>query len=83
MKYLLLCFLGFSFLGCGGKEVFKNTQYPAGQNLYFSKCGGCHQLYDRNRYTPAAWDTLMNEMAERSKLTVEEKNLILTYLKER
>jgi hypothetical protein len=56
------------------------TSYPEGRNLYMSKCGGCHQLFDPNNYTKGEWDRIMLAMQEKSKIDDQQKNDILDWI---
>ncbi|MFN4111790.1 MAG: hypothetical protein ACK4G1_05900 [Ignavibacteria bacterium] len=84
MKYLVLLLLLIAFTGCS-KQTFQpiNTKFPHGQKLYFSKCGGCHRLYDRTEFKPEQWDTIMISMKAKAKTTTEQEKEILLFLKER
>ena len=57
-----------------------HTNYPEGRDLYMSKCGGCHQLFDPNSYTKADWDKIMVAMQEKSKIDDEQRNEILNWI---
>lgn len=52
----------------------------AGRKFYIISCGSCHSLYLPERYTKAEWRKTMDNMQERSNITVEQKELILKYL---
>jgi len=56
------------------------TNYPEGRNLYMSKCGGCHQLFDPNSYTKSEWNKIMLAMQEKSKINDQQKNEILNWI---
>jgi len=51
-----------------------------GKILYEKNCVRCHKLKDPAKYTMAQWPALVNKMQKRSKITDEEKAIILTYL---
>ena len=51
-----------------------------GKTLYENKCVRCHKLKDPAKYTMAQWPGLVNKMQKRSKITDEQKKLILSYL---
>jgi len=51
-----------------------------GKTLYANNCVRCHKLKDPVKYTRAQWPGLVNEMQKRSKITDEQKALILSYL---
>ncbi len=56
------------------------TNYPEGRNLYMSKCGGCHQLFDPSSYTKGEWNKIMLAMQEKSKINDQQKNEILNWI---
>ncbi len=55
-------------------------ELETGRALYTSKCVGCHRLPDPNAKTPEQWPTVVDEMAERAKLTAADRDLMLRYL---
>ena len=59
-----------------------HTDYPEGRDLYRSKCGGCHQLFDPNHYSKSEWNKIMVVMQEKSKINDEQKNEILNWVVE-
>ncbi len=80
--YLLIVSL-FAVAGCGGSKATDSneaTLFPVGRELYFSKCTSCHKAYVREQYRAAVWDTIMNVMTAKAKLSQEEKTSILNYL---
>jgi hypothetical protein len=84
MKFLLTFLLVITFVGCGSQSIHKETtQFPVGKRLYISKCGGCHQLYGRNEFVPAQWDTILVSMRTKAKISSDEEREILNFLKER
>lgn len=59
-----------------------NTKFPEGRALYLSKCTACHRAYDRKSYNTEQWYALLNNMGNKAKLSVDEKELILKFLME-
>ena len=57
-----------------------NISLTTGKNLYMSKCGGCHQLFDPNSYTKVEWNKIMLAMQEKSKINDQQKNEILNWI---
>lgn len=51
-----------------------------GRATFVNRCGGCHNLPEPNVKTPDEWSSVLEEMAARSKLSAEEKDLVLRYL---
>ncbi len=51
-----------------------------GRETYIAKCGGCHSLKAPTDLPPEAWPRQVEKMAERAKLTDEEKFQVRAYL---
>ncbi len=51
-----------------------------GRNLYIDKCGSCHALVLPEKHSPEQWSSLVDRMEKKSKITPDEKKLILAYL---
>jgi len=51
-----------------------------GKALYVNNCVRCHKLKDPAKYTMAQWPGLVKKMQKRSKITDEQRKLILSYL---
>ena len=78
-------------LSCAG-TIFATTQddtiknkmpvdsVKTGKELYVKSCARCHKLKDPAKYTMVQWPGLVNKMQKRSKITDQEKALILSYL---
>jgi len=58
------------------------TDYPEGRNLFISKCGGCHQLFNPNLYSKVEWSKIMMEMQKKSKINDQQKNAIYNWILE-
>lgn len=56
------------------------AELERGRSLYLAKCTNCHQPISPHAYTPAAWPAEIAEMAERSKATPAEVDMIALYL---
>jgi mono/diheme cytochrome c family protein len=52
----------------------------AGRKLYVSKCGSCHTLVLPEKYSADQWQSLVDKMETKSKITPDEKKLIVGYL---
>ncbi|MGZ3423754.1 MAG: hypothetical protein ACXVEF_19890 [Polyangiales bacterium] len=52
----------------------------AGRTLFVERCSGCHTLPVPDSHTPDSWPKLIDEMADRSKLTKAERARVLHYL---
>lgn len=51
---------------------------PDARKLYVAKCAGCHKLYDPAGYTTAEWDTWMQKMRRKSRLSDQQIALLNT-----
>ena len=51
-----------------------------GEKLYQSSCGKCHDLKDPSKYTASEWKPIMERMAPKSRLTMEQKIDVMTYV---
>ena len=58
------------------------TNFPEGKEIFISKCGGCHRFYNREHLSNNSWDSILVIMQQKAKLTHEQKNKILLFLKE-
>lgn len=58
------------------------TDYLKGRNLFMSKCGGCHQLFDPKSYSESEWNKIMMEMQKKSKIDDQQKNEIYNWILE-
>lgn len=58
------------------------TDYPEGRNLYISKCGGCHQLFDPNSHTELEWNKIIINMQKKSKINDQQKIYIYDWILE-
>jgi hypothetical protein len=54
--------------------------YKKGRTLYVNNCSSCHALYLPEKYNKKEWIKWVNNMAPKAKITIEQKELILTYL---
>jgi len=81
---LIVVFLITIFSCSQGYIVNTNakTDYPEGRNLFMSKCGGCHQLFDPNSYSEVNWQKIMMEMQKKSKINDQQKNEIYNWILE-
>jgi cytochrome c5 len=51
-----------------------------GEKLYQSSCGKCHDLKDPSKYTASEWKPIMESMAPKARLTMEQKIDVMTYV---
>jgi cytochrome c5 len=71
-----------------GSQAAKTTKEPGqlspeqkGQSTYSAKCGQCHGLKVTTDYTVDRWITVMQVMAVKARLSDEEKENVLAYVK--
>jgi nitrate/TMAO reductase-like tetraheme cytochrome c subunit len=50
------------------------------KKIYIAKCAKCHKFYDPAAYDQAEWDEWMQKMREKSKLKVNQFELLTRYL---
>jgi len=58
----------------------KQANLAEGEALYQANCGKCHDLKDPSRYTVAEWRPIMESMAPKARLNMEQKTDVLTYV---
>lgn len=51
-----------------------------GRSLYVKRCAGCHALRQPERYPSSTWQHHVDEMAKRSALVSDERDLLLRFL---
>ncbi|HUS66615.1 MAG TPA: hypothetical protein VMZ28_18890 [Kofleriaceae bacterium] len=56
------------------------AQLEQGRDLYVARCGGCHPLHRPGELDAARWSIVVGEMAERARLDVAQRDLVLRYL---
>ncbi|MFM7710631.1 MAG: c-type cytochrome [Ferruginibacter sp.] len=93
-RYTVLFSLLIVLAACSKKTVPSSTQAqstdkPAsttvdmavsGKQVFEAKCGRCHALKSPSEFTSQEWRPIMNRMADKAKLSVEEKTQVLTYV---
>lgn len=55
-------------------------ELQTGRKHYIDYCSSCHALYNPASYSKDNWTKQVDEMAERSHINNEQKELILKYL---
>ncbi|HVO72542.1 MAG TPA: hypothetical protein VMT35_00850 [Ignavibacteriaceae bacterium] len=81
--FLILIFFLCLIAACSQSYIVnmgQKTNYPEGRELFVSKCGGCHQLYNPNQFTPAVWDSMLYLMKKKAKISDEQKNEIYSWI---
>ncbi len=93
-RYTLLFALLIVLAACSKKTVPTSTQASAtdkpasttpdlavsGKQIFEAKCGRCHSLRSPSEFTSQEWRPIMNRMADKAKLTTDEKTQVLTYV---
>ncbi|MDP9957558.1 cytochrome c5 [Epilithonimonas hungarica] len=94
-KYIYsLCLLGVIVYSCKTQQTTSPTTgtntaivnltkeeiLKKGEDLYNLRCGRCHGLPTPSEFTVADWKPIMERMAPKAKLTVEETNWVLAYV---
>ncbi len=60
-------------------EITKDTLI-AGHDLYHTRCGACHVVYQIHGRTEIQWNRSINKMAPRAKLTSQEKETLRRFV---
>lgn len=63
-----------------GRSPTELTELELGRSTYIAKCSGCHALVRPTRGNAEFWRRQVEEMAERSCISSEERERILDYL---
>jgi hypothetical protein len=63
-------------------EELKAPDLLAGKQLFTNRCGRCHGLPDPLQYTAKRWETIMDLMAPRAKLSKQEQIHVTAWVKE-
>lgn len=69
------------FAGCSNeKSIKQGNGNLSGEQLYKEKCGGCHALYQRDKFSERDWDTVIARMEKKARLDDHQSKLIREYL---
>ena len=49
-------------------------------DLYTNRCGTCHALQAREKYTAKQWERIVPDMAKKAKLDATQEAMILKYV---
>ena len=52
-----------------------------GKTIFDARCGKCHDLPQPSDHTSQEWDKIIERMAPKAKLSPEETNWVLAYVK--
>ena len=89
-KYILIGALALGFVACTAKkavvveEVIDMSNFTPelvqGKTIYEAKCGKCHDLPKPLSYSKEKWQPIMTSMAEKAKISDEDKELVYNYV---
>jgi len=69
------------FAGCSNeKSIKQGNGNLSGEQLYKEKCGGCHALYQRDKYSNGDLENVLVRMAKKAHLDEHQSKLIRKYL---
>jgi hypothetical protein len=92
MKKLSTIIITLAFVSCTSKlynptevnvnkrEIASLTELQQGKEIFSGKCGGCHKLPNPEKYQPQVWTKILEKMAPKAKLTVDQKELVYKYV---
>lgn len=64
----------------GAAATTSPEEFDAARKLYVNQCGRCHKFYNPNKYSATDWNLWMRKMAKKSKLTVEQEEMLARHL---
>ncbi len=67
-------FLGVATMAATPEELV------AGKKVYTGKCARCHKMYDPTKYDDRAWDSWMEKMKLKTKLTEVQYRHLTQYV---
>ena len=80
LVFVWLLFL-LAFAGCSNeKSIKRGNGNLSGEQLYKEKCGGCHALYQRDKYSNGDLENVLVRMAKKAHLDEHQSKLIREYL---
>ncbi len=90
MKSLIGAWFGIALSSCSSAlyvpdkahvpEGMSLTELTEGRAVYVAHCGSCHSLHLPGEFSVDIWKQNLDEMQKKSKISNEEKALILNYL---
>ncbi|MCK9209931.1 MAG: hypothetical protein M0P61_03745 [Ignavibacteriaceae bacterium] len=71
-----------AFAGCSSERSIKQNANGniTAEQLYKDKCGGCHALYQREKFAKGDWESVLVRMEKKAHLDMDQSNLIRQYL---
>ena len=80
LVYFLVLVL-FVFASCSNeKSIKQGNGNLSGEQLYKEKCGGCHALYQREKFGERDWDSVIVRMEKKARLDDHQSKLIREFL---
>jgi len=69
-------------MGCSGEKSIKGNDSGnfTAEQLYKDKCGGCHALYEKEKYSNDEWESVLVRMEKKAHLDESQSKLIRQYL---
>jgi len=77
---LFKCLAVLAAIGAAGAAELSEQELAAARKLYNAKCAKCHKFYNPANYTDAQWREWMRMMSQKSKLRLDEAQLLSRYL---
>jgi hypothetical protein len=62
------------------KTVINENDITAGHQIFEQNCDKCHRLFSPNEFKEKRWVRILDEMAPKAKLNVNEKQKVLAYV---
>ncbi len=81
---LVLLFMVLIVAACSKKMSATKTppaEVVSGNQIFDMKCGKCHDLKKPADFTATEWIPIMDNMAKKAKLSAEEKEQVVSYVK--
>jgi len=68
--------------GCSSQKSFqqKENTFNEAEQLYKNKCGACHALYPKEKYTGVEWNRHLITMEKKAHLDEDESRILHKYL---
>ena len=83
-NYLVLFFMVLVVAACSKKMTASKAppaEVVSGNQIFDMKCGKCHDLKKPADFTAAEWIPIMDIMAGKAKLSADDKEMVVSYVK--
>jgi hypothetical protein len=78
---LVQIFILLALAGCSSERSIKQKNgNSTAEQLYKDKCGGCHTLYQREKFADGYWGDVLVRMEKKAHLNEYQSRLIREYL---